>query len=84
MPAHGEAAQRRRVHTASTVRRQGKLCPVTGRLLGESDGVVDKDLRIEIKDWQLRRAMNKARPGSSDGAGPENAEDDLSSDLYEF
>ena len=28
--------------------------------------------------------MNKARPDSSDSAGPENAEDDLSSDLYEF
>ncbi len=66
------------------LKSQGNLCPVTGQPLGESDCVVDKDLRIEINDWQLRRAMSKAKPDSSDDAGPENAEDDLSSDLYEF
>lgn len=46
------------------IKSQGNLCPITGQPLSESEIVTDKDLRIEINDWQLKQALaSENNPG---------------------
>ncbi|GBG26787.1 Ankyrin repeat domain-containing protein 27 [Hondaea fermentalgiana] len=40
------------------IKSQGNLCPITGQPLSESEMVIDTDLRIEISDWQLKKALS--------------------------
>lgn len=66
-------------------REQGNQCPVSGQPLSMAEVRVDKDLRIEINEWQLKEALkttNMATPaGAEDNGGGGVANGD---DLYEF
>mmetsp|Transcript_28656 Transcript_28656/g.46266 ORF Transcript_28656/g.46266 Transcript_28656/m.46266 type:complete len:515 (-) Transcript_28656:60-1604(-) len=42
------------------IKSQGNICPVTGQPLCEAEVLTDKDLRLEISDWQLKEAITSS------------------------